>query len=130
MQKFNHDPRNVRPIDPSKNPLVMSLDQATCGQDTYGLYFTLLEDIFLNGKHAIFLKIFNFDTLLTHKCFKHDCRLLIHFPNIPKYTQLLLNKNNGIIFTSHVRKLAPHIISHFKNDTMITKIIWQTTYLL
>ena len=60
-----------RPIDPSKNPLVMPLDQAT-----YRLYSTLLKDIFLNEKHAIFLKIFNFDTLFTHKCFRHDCRLL------------------------------------------------------
>ena len=42
----------------------MRLDQVTCGQGTYGLYSTLLEGIlFLNEKHAVFLKIFNFDTL-------------------------------------------------------------------
>ena len=41
----------------------MPLDQVTCGQDTYGLYFTYPEDTFLNEKHAIFLKIFSFDTL-------------------------------------------------------------------
>ena len=52
-------------MDPSKDPLVMPLGQVTCGQHTYGLYSTLLEDIFLNKKHAIFLKIFNFDSLLT-----------------------------------------------------------------
>ena len=40
----------------------MPLGQVTCGQDTNGFYSTLLEDIFLNEKHAIFLKILNFDT--------------------------------------------------------------------
>ena len=61
--KFNDHPSNGCPIDPSNYPLVMPLDQVICRQGTYWFYSTLLEDIFLNEKHAIFLKIFNFNTL-------------------------------------------------------------------
>ena len=53
----------------SYQPIQRSTGHATCSsdlrQDSYGLYSTPLEDIFLNEKHAIFLKIFNFETLLT-----------------------------------------------------------------
>ena len=41
----------------------MALDQVTGEQDTYGRYSTLLQDIFLNEKHTIFVEIFSFDTL-------------------------------------------------------------------
>ena len=54
ISKINHRPWNGRLVDPSKDPRVMSLDQVTWGQETFGLYSTLLEDIFLNEKHAVF----------------------------------------------------------------------------
>ena len=43
--------------------MFMPLDQVTYGQNKDWLYSTLVEYIFLNEKHAIFLKIFNFGTL-------------------------------------------------------------------
>ena len=65
----------------------MPLDQVTCRQGTYGLYSTLLEDIFLNEKHTIFLKSLILIPCL--KIFKHDCRLLINFQKYPNLRNLL-----------------------------------------
>ena len=101
----------------------MPLGQVTCGQGTYGLYSTLLEDIFLNKKHVIFLKSnflniivecsFTFKNTLTPRNLLEPSPVrvapkgaitLIGMFNFTPNPRRLPSKENGIIFASHVRK--------------------------